>query len=75
MLISSERDFNRADVVVVDVAGPSLQVGSHAVGSGNIPAATNSGYFPLARAAPAHSKAVLTESGASPKYQTAIKLS
>lgn len=38
ILISSKWHFDRADVVVVDVAGTCLQVRSHTVGSRNIPA-------------------------------------
>lgn len=45
VLISSKRQFNRADVVIVDEAGPGLQVRSHAVGSRNIPTGRNSALF------------------------------
>lgn len=60
VLIPSERDFNRADVIVVDVAGPSLQVRSHAVGSRNIPADINSGLFSSGQCSTStyHTKAV-----------------
>lgn len=49
VLIPSERHFNGADVVVVDVAGPSLQLRRHAVGSRNIPADRNSGFVSSGR--------------------------
>lgn len=37
-LVPSERHLHGADVVVVDEAGPRLQVRSYAVGSRNVPA-------------------------------------